>query len=228
MLRRHATAVTCVKVEHINVRIKAFRSLIFVVFTNYSLPYIGSMTEEQKYIVERKFPKFEVRRYEACVFADVTISGNFESAGNKGFGPLIGYISGNNKPNSKIAMTAPVVQEPVSKIAMTSPVLQQSSGQENIISFVMPAGMTLDALPIPSSSRVSLREVPEQLMAVSRFSGRWTHALYMKHVTELENNLSKAELTPNGSPRFARFDPPWTPWFMRRNEIQIPIAIATQ
>ena len=186
------------------------------------------MTEEQKYTVERKFPKFEVRRYEACVFADVTVTGDFESAGNKGFGPLIGYISGNNKTNSKIAMTAPVVQEPVSKIAMTSPVLQQSSDQENIISFVMPAGITLDALPIPSSSKVSLREVPEQLMAVSRFSGRWTHGTCMKHVAELESNLTGAGLTPNGSPSFARFDPPWTPWFMRRNEIQIPIAIPTQ
>jgi LDH2 family malate/lactate/ureidoglycolate dehydrogenase len=90
------------------------------------------MTEEQKYIVEQKFPKFEVRRYEACVFADVTVSGDFESAGSAGFRPLIGYISGNNKPNSKIAMTAPVVQEPITKIAMTSPVVQQSSGQENI------------------------------------------------------------------------------------------------
>ena len=152
LLDRHASDVTHVKVEHINVRIKAFRSLISVVFTNDSLPYIGGMTEEQKYTVEQKFPKFEVRRYEACVFADVTVTGDFESAGNVGFRPLIGYISGNNKPNSKIAMTAPVVQEPVSKIAMTSPVLQQSSGQENIISFVMPAGMTLEALPIPSSS----------------------------------------------------------------------------
>jgi hypothetical protein len=186
------------------------------------------MTEEQKYIVERKFPKFEVRRYEACVFADVTITGNFESAGNKGFGPLIGYISGNNKPNSKIEMTAPVVQEPVSKIAMTSPVVQQSSGQENIVSFVMPAGMTLDALPIPSSPKISLREVPEQFMAVSRFSGRWTHAAYIKHASELESDLKEAGLTPNGSPRFARFDPPWTPWFMRRNEIQIPIEMANQ
>ena len=186
------------------------------------------MTEEQKYTVERKFPKFEVRRYEACVFADVTVTGDFESAGNKGFGPLIGYISGNNKPHSKIVMTATVVQEPVSKIAMTSPVLQQSSGQENIISFVMPAGMTLDALPIPSSSKVSLREVPEQLMAVSRFSGRWTMATYVKHVTELESSIAESGFTPNGSPRFARFDPPWTPWFMRRNEIQIPIATPTQ
>ena len=186
------------------------------------------MTEEQKYTVESKFPKFEVRRYEACVFADVTVTGDFESAGSAGFRPLIGYISGNNQPNSKIAMTAPVVQEPVSKIAMTSPVLQQSTGQESIISFVMPAGMRLDNLPIPTNSKVSLREVPEQLVAVSRFSGRWTHATYMKHVTELETSISEAGFKLNGSPRFARFDPPWTPWFMRRNEIQIPIAIPTQ
>jgi hypothetical protein len=186
------------------------------------------MTEEQKYTVEQKLPKFEVRRYEACVFADVIVIGDFESAGSAGFRPLIGYISGNNKPNSKIAMTAPVVQEPITKIAMTSPVVQQSSGKENIISFVMPVGMTLDALPTPSSSKVSLREVPEQLVAVSRFSGRWTMAIYMKHVAELESNIVEAGFTLNGSPRFARFDPPWTPWFMRRNEIQIPIAIPTQ
>ena len=186
------------------------------------------MTEEQRYTVERKFPKFEVRRYEACVFADVTVNGDFESAGSAGFRPLIGYISGNNKPNSKIAMTAPVVQEPVSKIAMTSPVVQQNAGQDNIISFVMPAGMTLDSLPIPSSSKVSLREVPEQLMAVSRFSGRWTLAIYMKQVAELESSIAEAGFKPNGSPRFARFDPPWTPWFMRRNEIQIPIETPTQ
>lgn len=186
------------------------------------------MTEEQKYIVEQKFPEFEVRRYEPCVLADVAIFGNFESAGNKGFGPLIGYISGNNQPNSKIAMTAPVLQEPISKIAMTSPVIQQSAGEENIISFVMPAGMTLESLPVPNSSKVFLREVPEQLMAVSRFSGRWTLALYMKHVAELERNLAASGLVASGPARFARFDPPWTPWFMRRNEIQIPIETANQ
>jgi hypothetical protein len=186
------------------------------------------MTQEQKYQVEQNFPKFEVRRYEACVFADVTVTASFESAGSAGFGPLIGYISGNNNPNSKIAMTSPVVQEPVSKIAMTSPVLQESAGQENIISFVMPGGMTLDALPQPSSSKVSLREIPEMLMAVSRFSGRWTKASVEKQLAELESEMVEHGLTPNGSPRFARFDPPWTPWFMRRNEIQIPIETPTQ
>ena len=186
------------------------------------------MTQEQKYQVEQKFPNFEVRRYEPCVFADVRVSASFESAGSAGFGPLIGYISGNNKPNSKIAMTSPVIQEPISKIAMTSPVLQQSSGQESIISFVMPAGMNLDALPIPNNSKVSLREAPEQHMAVSRFSGRWTKSLCDKQLSDLEGLLADHGFIPNGSPRFARFDPPWTPWFMRRNEIQIPIETPTQ
>ncbi len=186
------------------------------------------MTEEQKYTLERKFPKFEVRRYDACVFADVTVAASFESAGSIGFTSLIGYISGNNNPNTKIAMTSPVVQEPVSKIAMTSPVLQESAGQENIISFVMPAGMTLEILPIPNSSKVVLREVPEQLMAVSRFSGRWTKATVEKQLADLESEIVENGLTQSGSPRFARFDPPWTPWFMRRNEIQIPIATPTQ
>ena len=172
------------------------------------------MTEEQKYAVERKFPKFEIRRYEACVFADVSVAADFQSAGSIAFRSLIGYISGSNEPNKKIAMT--------------SPVMQQNAGQDNIISFVMPAGMTLNALPIPSSSKVSLREVPEQLVAVSRFSGRWTHTIYIRHVAELESSIAKSGFTSNGSPRFARFDPPWTPWFMRRNEIQIPIEIANE
>ena len=133
------------------------------------------MTEEQKYTVERKFPKFEVRRYEACVFADVTVSADFQSAGSIAFRSLIGYISGSNEPNTKIAMTSPVIQESKSensstKIAMTSPVIQESSKDLQIVSFVMPAGMTLDDLPLPTNSQVSLREISEQLVAVARFT----------------------------------------------------------
>jgi hypothetical protein len=120
-------------------------------------------------------------------------------------------------------MTAPVVQEPISKLSMTSPVIQQSSGQDNVISFVMPAGMNLDSLPVPTNSKVSLREVPEQLMAVSRFSGRWNADSCEKQLADLEIQIAQHDYTSIGPPRFARFDPPWTPWFMRRNEIQIPI-----
>lgn len=191
------------------------------------------MTEEQKYTVERKFPKFEVRRYEACVFADVTVSADFQAAGSIAFRSLIGYISGNNKPNTKIAMTSPVIQESKSensstKIAMTSPVIQESSNDLQIVSFVMPAGMTLDDLPLPTNSKVTLREMSEQLVAVSKFTGRWTESAYQRQLAQLREQLIQNGLTEISPPRYARFDPPWTPSFLRRNEIQIPIATPTQ
>jgi effector-binding domain-containing protein len=190
------------------------------------------MTEEQKYTVERKFPKFEVRRYEACVFADVTVSADFQSAGSIAFRSLIGYISGSNEPNTKIAMTSPVIQETTdaasTKIAMTSPVIQETSIDSQIVSFVMPAGMTIADMPLPTSSKVSLRQMPEQLVAVAKFTGRWTESAYDRQLAQLRQQLSVNGIAEIGPPRFARFDPPWTPWFMRRNEIQIPIATPTQ
>ena len=186
------------------------------------------MTQEQKYSVETKYPEFEVRRYEACVLADVTNDANFQSAGNSAFGSLFGYISGGNQPNTKIAMTSPVLQEPTSKIAMTSPVLQEPAGGSTIVSFVMPAGSTLDSMPVPTNSGVKLRAIPEELVAVSKFSGRWTEQNYLKQLTALEMQIKAHGLIPNGNPRFARFDPPWTPTFMRRNEIQIPVSMPTK
>ena len=187
------------------------------------------MTEEQKYVVVKTFPNFEIRRYEPCVLADVTVSTSFQSAGNVAFGSLVGYISGNNKPNTKIAMTSPVIQEAAAnfsstKIEMTSPVIQEPSKGSQIVSFVMPAGMTLADMPLPTNSKVSLRQMPEQLVAVSKFTGRWTESAYDRQLAQLKQKLTANGITENGPPRFARFDPPWTPWFMRRNEIQIPVA----
>lgn len=168
------------------------------------------MTQEQRYVVEKTFPDFEIRRYEPCVLADVTVSTSFQSAGNIAFGSLIGYISGSNKPNTKIAMTSPVIQE--------------ASKGSHIVSFVMPAGMTLAEMPLPSNSKVSLRQIPQQLVAASKFRGRWTESEYTRQLAQLKQHLKQYEIVENGPPRFARFDPPWTPWFMRRNEIQIPVA----
>lgn len=191
------------------------------------------MTEEQKYVVEKIFPNFEVRRYEPCVLADVTVSADFQSAGSIAFRSLIIYISGSNEPNKKIAMTSPVIQESdakasATKIAMTSPVIQESASDIQIVSFVMPAGLTLANLPLPTNSKVTLRQLPEQLVAVVKFTGRWTEATYDRQLVQLKQQLKVNGITETGSPRFARFDPPWTPWFLRRNEIQIPIETLTQ
>jgi hypothetical protein len=169
------------------------------------------MTEQQVYDVVDKRPGFEVRRYPAHVVAEVEMTGAFERAGNAGFGPLVSYISGRNATGTKVAMTAPVIQETTDE------------PDTHLVSFVMPNGSTTADLPVPATDRVEVHEVPEQLAAAATFSGRWTQSSYQRHVNELLHDIETAGLKVAGRPRYARFDPPWKPAFMRRNEVVIPV-----
>lgn len=184
------------------------------------------MTEQQPYDVIERYPAFELRRYPEHVVAEVTVRGSFEVAGNRAFGPLFGYLSGQNDAARSVAMTAPVVQEaarPV-KVAMTAPVVQtESAGGEHVVAFVLPATMTIATAPVPTDPRVSLRAVPERLAAAVRYTGRWSQSAYRRRLAELEAALDAAGLVPLGAARFARFDPPLTPWFLRRNEVVLDV-----
>jgi hypothetical protein len=184
------------------------------------------MTEEQPFSVVSTHPGFELRRYEPCVVAEVEVDGSLEAAGNRAFRRLVGYIGGQNRTGRSLAMTAPVVQEQGGRrIAMPAPVVQEEHADRHVVGFVMPAGETLETLPQPKDAGVSLREVPEELAAVVRYSGRWTESGYREHVAELEDAVAQAGLTVTGPPRWARFDPPWKPWFLRRNEVVLPVAV---
>lgn len=183
------------------------------------------MTQQQSYDVVKTIDGYELRRYHPCVVADVTVTGDFDRAGSAGFRPLVNYISGANHSASKVAMTAPVIQQPPSSIQMTAPVLATNMGDSHVISFVMPAHFhSVSQLPIPNDKKVSLRAIPEQLALVDKFSGRWTESTYQDRLSAITTHAIKSGLEINGPARFARFDPPWTPWFMRRNEIQLPVA----
>ena len=185
------------------------------------------MTEQQPYDVLARFPDFELRRYPAHLIAEVEVDGSFADAGNRAFGLLVGFISGRNTARAKVAMTAPVVQEAAPRrISMTSPVLQQQADApgRHVVSFVMPAGYTIDTLPEPTDRRIAVREVPTQLAAARTFTGRWTEESYRGHLTTLRNATQAAGFEVAATPRFARFDPPWTPWFLRRNEVVLPVG----
>lgn len=187
------------------------------------------MTEQQPYEVLRRTPEFELRRYPTHLIAEVEVTSSFSAAGNVAFGMLVGYISGRNSTQAKVAMTAPVIQEPVStKIAMTAPVIQESGidATTHRVAFVMPAGFTLDTLPAPTDSRIKVREVPEQLAVARTFTGRWSERSYEEHLRSLRKAAEGAGFVITGPPRFARFDPPWTPWFLRRNEVVLPVSAA--
>lgn len=181
--------------------------------------------EEAKYTVVAKQDNLEIREYAPSIVAEVVVNGDFEDASGAAFRTLFNYISGSNTAQSKIAMTALVTQKPESeKIAMTSPVGQQESGQGWAVSFMMPAIFTMDTIPVPSDPTVVLREIPAHRAVAIRYSGVWSEKSYQKHLSLLQNWMASENLEAAGKPVWARYNAPFTPWFMRRNEILIPLS----
>jgi DNA gyrase inhibitor GyrI len=181
--------------------------------------------EEPRYTVISKRETFEVRDYPAYLVAEVTLQGSANDTGNAGFRILFRYITGKNRAQQKIEMTAPVSQQATGlKIPMTAPVKRQGAGDTYTLQFTMPTGWTLETLPIPEDSRVRLREMSAARYAVIRFTGLWTERNYEKHLAELRTAVSQANLEVVGDPVYSRYDPPFMPFFLRRNEIWLPIS----
>jgi hypothetical protein len=180
--------------------------------------------EKAKYSVLEKEDGFEIRKYDPQIVAETFVEGDLEKAGNEGFRRLYAYISGENTTKQSISMTAPVSQETGSKkIAMTAPVKQEKKDNRWRITFLMPAEYTLKTLPEPNDTRVRLTEESGRLMVAVKYSGTWSEEGYEENRVLLEEYIQKRGLTKTGEPVWARYDPPFMPWFLRRNEVLIPI-----
>lgn len=168
--------------------------------------------------------KFELREYAPYAVAYTDVEGEFKEVGNEGFRRLVRYISGANRTQQSIAMTAPVEQTPASeKIAMTAPVEQTPAGSAWRVAFVLPASYTSDNAPAPTDARIHIAQVPARLVAAVRYSGTWSRANYDANLTALTAWIGQRDLAAEGEPVWARYNPPITPWFLRRNEILIPV-----
>ena len=181
----------------------------------------GVAYESPNYEVTEKIGEVEIRQYAPYLVAETRVDGSLEDAGNQGFRILAKYIFGDNRGKQKIAMTAPVSQEKTDgiKIAMTAPVTQTRAGEQFTIQFMMPSEHSLETLPEPNDSRIEIREMPGRRLAAIRYSGRWSEKNYEENLKGLLETLSREGYEPEGQPVWARYDPPFKPWFMRRNEI---------
>ena len=185
--------------------------------------------KEVVYTVERTDGDFQVRQYAPQVVAETVVDGTLEEAGNKAFRPLFNYISGANRSQGKIAMTVPVGQQREGeKIAMTAPVGQEALSNQWVITFMMPANFTLETLPAPTDEKVHLRAIPARRMAAVQYSGKWSRQRYERNLTRLREWMKAQGLSAVGDPVWARYNAPFTPWFLRRNEILVPTAQAKQ
>jgi len=183
-------------------------------------------TEEPAFKLVSEEGAFSVREYPALVAAEVTVPGDHDAAASAGFRLLAGYIFGGNSPRQRIAMTAPVVQEPAAdgeKIAMTTPVTQSGGPGSWTVRFMMPSGYTLETLPKPNDPRVKLLVLPPSRVAVVRFSGLAGADEVARQTGMLGDFMARKKMRASGPASLARYNPPWTLWFMRRNEVMIPI-----
>jgi hypothetical protein len=194
-------------------------------FTLFSVQLMA--TEEAEFTLIHKENNFEIREYSPRIIAQVSVSGNFNDSSSAGFKSLADYIFGNNVINDKsqkIAMTAPVVAEPTSeKITMTAPVLAEGKNSEWLISFVMPKEYSMESLPKPNNSAVVLIERPRERYAVVIFSGLVRESSYNEKATLLNEFVKIQGLSSVGSLLIARYNPPWTLPFFRRNELMVKV-----
>ncbi len=181
--------------------------------------------EEPQYTRLAADGPFELRRYAPVIVAEVHVAGEMQTATNDGFRMLAGYIFGGNTARKSIAMTAPVTLSASAgtKIAMTAPVTLTGEGRDWVVQFSMPRQWSLETLPVPDDRRVQLRQLPETQMAVLKFSGLTSPSRVAAKSAELAEWVTARGLDVAGTPSLARYDPPWTPWFMRRNELMIPV-----
>ncbi len=187
--------------------------------------------EEPKYSVIQKNDTFEVRKYEPYLVAQTEVTGKSDEMGRKAFKILFDYISGKNQKNSKITMTAPVIQEDDQqqgqKIAMTVPVLQEmdrNNSKRATFSFVMPKEFTLQTLPKPLDSRITIKKILQKTVAVRRYSGTWAKERYEENKSILLKALKDAKIETIGEAKFARYNSPFSLWIFRRNEVMIEIV----
>ena len=182
--------------------------------------------EQPRYVVTAHDGDYEVRRYAPYVVAEVAVAGDQGAAVQSGFRKLAGYIFGGNAGGAKIAMTAPVAQQPFGQsIPMTRPVAQTPDGQGRwTVQFMMPSGFTLQTLPRPNDPEIHFRATPAREMAVVRFSGVARADSFRRQTDALRHWAAARGLALRGPATLAQYDPPWTLWFLRHNEVLIEAA----
>lgn len=182
--------------------------------------YTKRSAERVPYEIEDRIDAVEIRRYPAAVVAETTARDQMTA-----FRRLFDYISGSNEGRRDISMTAPVQTTSGTSISMTAPVASSTSdtGDLTKMGFYLPPEFDLASAPQPTDADVNLREAPTRTLAVISFSWYAPNWRMEAYTDTLLETLERSEYTPIDEPVLFRYNDPWTPPFMRRNEVAVAV-----
>ncbi|MDG5774991.1 heme-binding protein [Haloarculaceae archaeon H-GB2-1] len=179
--------------------------------------YLSRRTERIPYTTIRTLDDVEIREYPDLVVARTTAPDE-----GTAFERLFRYLSGANQPEEEISMTAPVTTRG-EKLDMTSPVSTSEVEEGVEMSFYLPADYTVETAPEPTNEAVSIEHETAGTMAVLPFSWFATTGRVARRRRHLLETLAHHRVETTGKTFLWQYDPPWTPPFMRVNELAVPV-----
>ena len=188
------------------------------------VPAFAETYDEPKSTLVMQEGRFSVRDYSPLITASVIVEREGGQAYRAGFGPLLAYITGDNRLRDQIAMTVPVTRQSA-QIAMTVPVTREPSrsGLQEV-SFVMPSDWTLETLPVPNNAAVRIREIPARRIASMTFPVRRGFGDGLEQAERLKSWIETRGFTILEGPIYAIFDSPYGRAASGRlNEVQFVI-----
>ncbi|WP_042665113.1 heme-binding protein [Haloferax sp. ATB1] len=189
-------------------------------------------TERVPYKTVERIDGVELRRYPETIRVRTTASN-----GREAFFRLFNYIDGANEGGTSVSMTTPVETGADTRatgdaddgasvtgesISMTAPV-ETTREDGATMSFFLPATYTPETAPEPTNDDVKLVVDPPRTLAVLRFSW-WAPSVRvsLKERT-LRKTLAQAGIEPTSEPRLLRYDAPFTPPWLRTNEVVVEV-----
>lgn len=177
---------------------------VAVLFWGFKFSRFGVETPE--YRVLQKNGAFEIREYPSMIVASTPMAGPNPTE-ESSFMRLFRYISGGNETGQKIAMTTPV--------------FTSQEGDTRQMSFVVPKKIADNGAPKARGEQVEIETMAAGKFAAYRFNGNWDINNLDAAGYKLIEWMSQNNLTAAEDPIIASYDPPFTPSFLKRNEILV-------
>ena len=191
------------------------KQILVIIIMLFSTPAWAEY-EQPSYKVILEQDKFSIRDYSEVIVVETEVVASRRDATSEAFRKLFRYISGNNEANLEISMTSPVAQTLTNQ--------DGEIGKNWSVRFFLPRSLSEENIPKPSETGVAVVKLKAQKYGSVSFKGTQNDKKVSENLAKLEAFIAENDHEVSGPPVYAFYDPPFIPWFLRDNEILIPVT----